>query len=98
MLIHCDARHGHQRPRIGDGGDTLFAAMKLPAESQTIQRLAAWAAIPAVCTAPTGIRGMHVEHMAALKWACRHPMALAAIARAARILSGCCGRSRWLWR
>ncbi|MBI3155948.1 MAG: hypothetical protein HYZ20_11110 [Burkholderiales bacterium] len=92
------ARQGHQRPKIEQYGDTLFVVMKLPEarqdlsmvtieESETSRRLAVWAAIFAVSTALAGIWGMNFEHMPEPRWAWGHPMALAANAGAAGILS-----------
>jgi magnesium transporter len=37
-------------------------------EAEVTKRLAAWAAIFAVCTAFAGIWGMNFEHMPELKW------------------------------
>ena len=52
------------------------------------------ARVPAVCS--RRIWGMNFEHMPELKWACGHPMALAAIAGAAGVLFRRFERSGWL--
>jgi magnesium transporter len=60
-------------------------------QGETTKRLAAWAAIFAVCTALVGIWGMNFEHMPELKWAWGYPMALGVIA-------GCMGLLWWRFR
>lgn len=49
------------------------------ADGEVTKRLAAWAAIFAVCTAFVGIWGMNFEHMPELKWRYGYAMALALI-------------------
>ena len=65
-------------------------------ESETTKRLAAWAAIFAVCTALVGIWGMNFEHMPELEWAWGYPMALGAIATSAGLLFWRFRRTGWL--
>ncbi|MES2530508.1 MAG: magnesium and cobalt transport protein CorA [Pseudomonadota bacterium] len=54
------------------------------ADGEVTKRLAAWAAIFAVCTAFVGIWGMNFEHMPELKWRYGYAMALA-------LIGGFCG-------
>jgi magnesium transporter len=49
------------------------------ADGEVTKRLAAWAAIFAVCTAFVGVWGMNFEHMPELKWRYGYAMALALI-------------------
>jgi magnesium transporter len=49
-------------------------------DGEVTKRLAAWAAIFAVCTAFAGIWGMNFEHMPELKWHYGYLAALALIA------------------
>jgi magnesium transporter len=65
-------------------------------ESETTKRLAAWAAIFAVCTALVGIWGMNFEHMPELEWAWGYPMALGVIATSAGLLFWRFRRTGWL--
>lgn len=53
-------------------------------DGEVTKRLAAWAAIFAVCTAFVGIWGMNFDHMPELKWRYGYPMALA-------LIGGFCG-------
>ena len=65
--------------------DTIGTAIHVNLSMVTIEdgevtkRLAAWAAIFAVCTAFAGIWGMNFEHMPELKWRYGYPMALGLI-------------------
>ena len=65
-------------------------------ETETIKRLAAWAAIFAISTAMAGIWGMNFEHMPELKWAYGYPMALGLIVTAAATLYWRFRRTGWL--
>ena len=65
-------------------------------ESETTKRLAAWAAIFAVCTAMAGIWGMNFEHMPELKWRFGYPLALGLVATAAFLLHRRFRRAGWL--
>ena len=49
-------------------------------ESETVKRLAAYAALVAVPTMIAGIYGMNFEHMPELKWAYGYPFTLALMA------------------
>ena len=82
--------------------DTIGTAIHVNLSMVTIEdgevtkRLAAWAAIFAVCTAFAGIWGMNFEHMPELKWRYGYAMALA-------LIGGFCGylyyrfkKSKWL--
>jgi magnesium transporter len=48
-------------------------------ESETTKKLAAWAAIFAVCTTGVGIWGMNFKHMPELEWEYGYPLALLVI-------------------
>jgi magnesium transporter len=65
-------------------------------EGETTKRLAAWAAIFAVCTAMVGIWGMNFEHMPELQWTFGYPLALGLIASAATFLHWRFRRAGWL--
>jgi magnesium transporter len=65
-------------------------------QGDTTKRLAAWAAIFAVCTALVGVWGMNFEQMPELKWRYGYPAALAVIAAAAGVLYWRFRRSGWL--
>ncbi len=65
-------------------------------QGDTTKRLAAWAAIFAVCTALVGVWGMNFERMPELKWAYGYPMALAIIAVAAGLMYWRFRRTGWL--
>ena len=65
-------------------------------ESETTKRLAAWAAIFAVCTAMVGVWGMNFEHMPELKWRFGYPLALGLVATAAFLLHRRFRRAGWL--
>ena len=65
-------------------------------ESETTKRLAAWAAIFAVCTAMVGIWGMNFEHMPELRWKYGYPLALGLIGCAAALLHRRFRRAGWL--
>ncbi|KQP17218.1 magnesium and cobalt transport protein CorA [Pseudorhodoferax sp. Leaf265] len=60
-------------------------------DSEVTKRLAAWAAIFAVCTAFAAIWGMNFEHMPELKWRWGYPAGLA-------LMAGCCGVLYWRFR
>ncbi len=60
-------------------------------ESEVTKRLAAWAAIFAVCTAFAGIWGMNFEHMPELHWKYGYAAALA-------LISGTCVYLYWRFR
>lgn len=60
-------------------------------DSEVTKRLAAWAAIFAVCTAFAAIWGMNFEHMPELKWRWGYPAGLA-------LMAGCCGLLYWRFR
>ena len=66
--------------------DTIGTAIQVNLSMVTIEdgevtkRLAAWAAIFAVCTAFAGIWGMNFEHMPELKWRYGYAVALLLIA------------------
>ncbi|RYZ11806.1 MAG: magnesium/cobalt transporter CorA [Comamonadaceae bacterium] len=70
--------------------DTIGTAIQVNLSMVTIEdgevtkRLAAWAAIFAVCTACAGIWGMNFEHMPELKWRYGYPLAL-------MVMAGLCG-------
>ncbi|HET7838064.1 MAG TPA: CorA family divalent cation transporter, partial [Variovorax sp.] len=49
-------------------------------DGEVTKRLAAWAAIFAVCTAFAGIWGMNFQHMPELQWRFGYPLALLLIA------------------
>ncbi len=65
-------------------------------DGETTKRLAAWAAIFAVCTALVGVWGMNFEHMPELKWTYGYPLALAVIVAAAAVLHWRFRKSGWL--
>jgi len=65
-------------------------------EGETTKRLAAWAAIFAVCTAMVGIWGMNFDHMPELRWTWGYPMALGLVASAALFLHWRFRRAGWL--
>jgi magnesium transporter len=45
-------------------------------ESETVKRLAAWAALVAVPTLIAGVYGMNFEHMPELNWVWGYPLAM----------------------
>ncbi len=65
-------------------------------EGETTKRLAAWAAIFAVCTAMVGVWGMNFEHMPELKWTYGYPLALGLIVAAAALMHWRFRRAGWL--
>lgn len=65
-------------------------------QGETTKRLAAWAAIFAVCTTLVGIWGMNFEHMPELKWTWGYPLALGVIAGAAALIYWRFRRAGWL--
>ncbi len=65
-------------------------------QGETTKRLAAWAAVFAVCTALVGVWGMNFEHMPELKWRYGYAMALGAIATAAAAMYWRFRRAGWL--
>jgi len=65
-------------------------------QGETTKRLAAWAAVFAVCTALVGVWGMNFEHMPELKWRYGYAMALGAIATAAALMYWRFRRAGWL--
>jgi magnesium transporter len=60
-------------------------------EAEVSKRLAAWAAIFAVCTAFAGLWGMNFEHMPELQWQYGYALALV-------LIVGCCGILYWRFR
>lgn len=65
-------------------------------QGETTKRLAAWAAVFAVCTALVGVWGMNFEHMPELKWRYGYAMALGAITAAAALMYWRFRRAGWL--
>ena len=65
-------------------------------EAEVTKRLAAWAAIFAVCTAFAGIWGMNFEHMPELQWKYGYAGALALIGGACVYLYRRFRRAGWL--
>jgi magnesium transporter len=65
-------------------------------QGETTKRLAAWAAVFAVCTALVGVWGMNFEHMPELKWRYGYALALGAIAAAAAVMYWRFRRAGWL--
>lgn len=65
-------------------------------QGETTKRLAAWAAVFAVCTALVGVWGMNFEHMPELKWRYGYAMALGAIVTAAVAMYWRFRRAGWL--
>ncbi|MCL4695523.1 MAG: magnesium and cobalt transport protein CorA [Burkholderiaceae bacterium] len=65
-------------------------------QGETTKRLAAWAAVFAVCTALVGIWGMNFEHMPELKWRYGYVMAIGAICAAAAFMYWRFRRAGWL--
>jgi magnesium transporter len=65
-------------------------------DSEVTKRLAAWAAIFAVCTAFAGIWGMNFEHMPELKWYYGYPAALLLIFTACGVLYWRFRRIGWI--
>lgn len=112
MLVHCVAcRHGDvdgydPLERMNATLDTLREtvttaiqvnlSMVTIEESETTQRLAAWAGILAVATAFAGIWGMNFESMPELKWRWGYPMALGLIATACSLRYWRFRRAGWL--
>ena len=82
--------------------DTIGTAIHVDLSLVTIEdgevtkRLAAWAAIFAVCTAMVGVWGMNFEHMPELKWRFGYPLALGLVATAAFLLHRRFRRAGWL--
>jgi magnesium transporter len=71
-------------------------AMATIEESEVTKRLAAWAAIFAVCTAFAGLWGMNFESMPELKWKYGYLMALAVIGTSCALLYRGFRKARWL--
>ncbi|MGH6624625.1 MAG: CorA family divalent cation transporter, partial [Burkholderiaceae bacterium] len=65
-------------------------------ETEVTKRLAAWAAIFAICTAFAGIWGMNFEHMPELKWRYGYAFALLTIVVACGVLFWRFRKARWL--
>jgi len=92
--------------RINSGIDTLRetigtaiqvnVSMVAIEQGETTKRLAAWAAVFAVCTALVGVWGMNFEHMPELKWRYGYAMALGAIVSAAALMYWRFRRAGWL--
>jgi hypothetical protein len=87
-----DAQHEfglHEQPsRTLATANSVRRSMVMIEETETTQRLAAWAGILAVATAFAGIWGMNFEHTPELSWTFGHPAALGLIASA-------CGLPFW---
>ncbi|MBL8348287.1 MAG: magnesium and cobalt transport protein CorA [Rubrivivax sp.] len=92
--------------RINSGIDTMRdtigtaiqvnVSMVAIEQGETTKRLAAWAAVFAVCTALVGVWGMNFEHMPELKWRYGYAMALGAIVTAAVAMYWRFRRAGWL--
>jgi magnesium transporter len=65
-------------------------------EGEVTKKLAAWAAIFAICTALAGIWGMNFDHMPELKWRYGYPAALSIIALAGSCVFYRFRRAGWL--
>jgi len=65
-------------------------------DSEVTKKLAAWAAIFAVCTAFVGVWGMNFERMPELHWRWGYPAALALIAAVCGVLYARFRRAGWL--
>lgn len=65
-------------------------------DSEVTKRLAAWAAIFAVCTAFVGVWGMNFDNMPELKWRWGYPAALALIGAVCGLLYWRFRRAGWL--
>ena len=80
-----DARHGHQRPKVEEYGDTVFTVMQTIEYAPTDELL-----VGEVCVF-VGVWGMNFEHMPELKWAYGYPMAFA-------VIGAVCGLMYWRFR
>ena len=82
--------------------DTLSAEIQVTLalsnidKSEITKKLAAWAAIFAVCTTLVGIWGMNFKHMPELEWQYGYPVALAIIIGAIVYLYKLFKKSEWL--
>jgi magnesium transporter len=82
--------------------DTIGTAIQVNLSMVTIgdgevtKRLAAWAAIFAICTAFAGIWGMNFEHMPELKWRYGYAIALGIIASAGSLVFYRFRRAGWV--
>lgn len=82
--------------------DTISSAIQVTLaisnidKSEITKKLAAWAAIFAVCTTLAGIWGMNFKHMPELEWQYGYPMALLTIVVAVLYLYRLFKKSEWL--
>ena len=65
-------------------------------KSEITKKLAAWAAIFAVCTTLVGVWGMNFKHMPELDWQYGYPLALIIIIGAIVYLYKLFKKSEWL--
>lgn len=94
-LLRVNGAIDSLRDTIGTAIQVNLAMVTLD-QSDVSKRLAAWAAIFAVCTAMVGVWGMNFEHMPELKWRFGYPLALGLVATAAFLLHRRFRRAGWL--
>jgi magnesium transporter len=94
-LVRINSAIDTMRETIGTA-ISVNVSMVAIEQGETTKRLAAWAAVFAVCTALVGVWGMNFEHMPELKWTYGYAMALGAIVTAAALMYWRFRRAGWL--
>ncbi|MBI5721475.1 MAG: magnesium and cobalt transport protein CorA [Burkholderiales bacterium] len=94
-LVRINSAIDTMRETIGTA-ISVNVSMVAIEQGETTKRLAAWAAVFAVCTALVGVWGMNFEHMPELKWRYGYALALGAIAGAAAMMYWRFRRAGWL--
>lgn len=94
-LMRIETTIDSMRDTIGTAIHVNLAMVTIE-EAEVTKRLAAWAAIFAVCTAFAGIWGMNFEHMPELKWQYGYVGALTLIVSTCSYLFYRFRKARWL--
>jgi len=94
-LARINASIDSMRDTIGTAIQVNLSMVTIE-ETEVTKRLAAWAAIFAICTAFAGIWGMNFENMPELQWRYGYPFALLTIVVACGILFWRFRKARWL--
>lgn len=94
-LVRINASIDAMRDTIGTAIQVNLSMVTIN-EGEVTKRLAAWAAIFAICTAFAGIWGMNFEHMPELKWRYGYAVALGIIAAAGSVTFYRFRRAGWI--
>jgi len=94
-LVRLNSMVDSMRDTISGAVQVTLAISNID-KSEITKKLAAWAAIFAVCTTLAGIWGMNFKHMPELEWQYGYPMALLTIVVAVVYLYRLFKKSEWL--